>query len=220
MKSINTFAKLFGSVFTLAVVVSVLTLSIMTASQIYGNSEAEWTCIGDLDKNGNIDSGDVSLVLLDFGDCYECESDLDQDSVVSSADLALILISSGPCQDLVSPRFIPADGSLTPTTIDVTASSADVTVRLHVIDPETGVVQVGARLHYNEQSLGSIYSNFHLVSGTAYDGIWENTFVIPQGAPSGVWHLREGIAWDVPGNTTYLYGDNVSLANTLTVMTH
>ena len=50
---------------------------------------------GDLDRNGRVDFGDVSLALLEFGPCNACEADLDQSGVVDFGDVALILLSFG-----------------------------------------------------------------------------------------------------------------------------
>jgi hypothetical protein len=52
------------------------------------------TCVSeDLDCSGLIDSGDVSLVLLDIGPCAGCVTDLDHNDVVDSADVSLVLLS-------------------------------------------------------------------------------------------------------------------------------
>jgi hypothetical protein len=50
---------------------------------------------GDLDRNGRVEFGDVSLALLEFGPCNACEADLDQSGVVDFGDVALILLSFG-----------------------------------------------------------------------------------------------------------------------------
>jgi hypothetical protein len=50
---------------------------------------------GDLDRNGRVDFGDVSLALLEFGPCNGCEADLDLNGVVDFGDVALILLSFG-----------------------------------------------------------------------------------------------------------------------------
>ena len=52
------------------------------------------TCVSeDLDCSGLVDSGDVSLVLLDIGPCAGCVTDLDHNDVVDSADVSLVLLS-------------------------------------------------------------------------------------------------------------------------------
>ncbi|MBM4007793.1 MAG: hypothetical protein FJ292_09605 [Planctomycetes bacterium] len=50
---------------------------------------------GDLDRDGRVDFGDVSLALLDFGPCNACDADLDQNGTVDFGDVALILLSFG-----------------------------------------------------------------------------------------------------------------------------
>ncbi len=57
----------------------------------------ENTCPSDLDGSRNVDSGDVSLVLLDVGPCQGCTSDLDGSGDVDSGDVSMVLLDSGPC---------------------------------------------------------------------------------------------------------------------------
>ncbi len=55
-------------------------------------------CYGDLDGSGEVDSGDVALVLLDTGICVGCITDLDGSDEVDSGDIALVLLHTGACQ--------------------------------------------------------------------------------------------------------------------------
>ncbi|MEI6024004.1 MAG: hypothetical protein WCP80_05370 [Phycisphaerales bacterium] len=55
-------------------------------------------CYGDLDQSGEVDAGDVSLVLLDTGVCGGCPTDLDQSGEVDAGDVSLVLLSTGKCQ--------------------------------------------------------------------------------------------------------------------------
>jgi len=57
----------------------------------------ENTCPSDLDGSRNVDSGDVSLVLLDVGPCQGCAADLDGSGDVDSGDVSMVLLDSGPC---------------------------------------------------------------------------------------------------------------------------
>ena len=54
-------------------------------------------CFGDLDGSNEVDSGDLGLMLLDFGPCPGCAADLDGSNEVDSGDLGLLLLSFGPC---------------------------------------------------------------------------------------------------------------------------
>jgi hypothetical protein len=51
---------------------------------------------GDVDLSGVVDSGDLSLVLLDFGPCPGCATDLDGSGETDSGDAALVLLGFGP----------------------------------------------------------------------------------------------------------------------------
>jgi hypothetical protein len=55
-------------------------------------------CLGDLDGSREVDAADVSITLLDFGDCAGCAADLDNSGTVDSGDVSLVLINSGACQ--------------------------------------------------------------------------------------------------------------------------
>ena len=48
--------------------------------------------VGDLDGDGAVNTADVALLLLDFGDCWGCASDLDGTGVVDTGDLAFLLL--------------------------------------------------------------------------------------------------------------------------------
>ncbi|MCE9620085.1 MAG: hypothetical protein K8R92_09245 [Planctomycetes bacterium] len=55
-------------------------------------------CFGDLDGSGEVDGGDIGLVLLDFGPCPGCMTDLDGSGEVDGGDIGLVLLSFGACQ--------------------------------------------------------------------------------------------------------------------------
>ena len=67
------------------------TLRITALSDIRG------CCVGDFDQNGQIDSGDVSSILLDYGVCFLCPTDLDSSGQVDSGDVSTVLLGWGPC---------------------------------------------------------------------------------------------------------------------------
>ncbi len=58
---------------------------------------ADAPCLEDLDGNGEVGGGDISVMLLDFGPCPGCGSDLDGDGEVTGSDISLLLLSFGPC---------------------------------------------------------------------------------------------------------------------------
>lgn len=55
-------------------------------------------CFGDLDGSGEVDGGDIGLMLLDYGPCAGCPTDLDGSGEVDGGDVGLVLLSFGPCQ--------------------------------------------------------------------------------------------------------------------------
>ncbi|MCE9620039.1 MAG: cellulose binding domain-containing protein [Planctomycetes bacterium] len=68
-------------------------------------------CPADLDGSGEVDGGDIGLVLLDFGPCPGCRADLDASGEVDGGDAGLVLLSFGPC----TPVIDPADYTKMPT---------------------------------------------------------------------------------------------------------
>jgi hypothetical protein len=54
-------------------------------------------CPTDLDGSGEVDGGDIGLLLLDFGLCPGCPSDLDGSGEVDGADIGLMLLDFGAC---------------------------------------------------------------------------------------------------------------------------
>lgn len=54
-------------------------------------------CFGDLDASREVDAGDISFALLDYGVCPGCPGDLDGSGEVDFGDVSLILLAMGPC---------------------------------------------------------------------------------------------------------------------------
>ena len=57
-------------------------------------------CAGDLDGNGRVDGGDLSILLSTWGDCVDpakCPADLNADGAINGGDLSIILGFWGPC---------------------------------------------------------------------------------------------------------------------------
>ncbi|MCE9619582.1 MAG: hypothetical protein K8R92_06710 [Planctomycetes bacterium] len=54
-------------------------------------------CPMDLDFSGEVDGGDIGLVLLDFGPCPGCSTDLDGSGEVDGGDIGLVLLDFGAC---------------------------------------------------------------------------------------------------------------------------
>jgi hypothetical protein len=54
-------------------------------------------CFGDLDGSRQVDAGDISFALLDFGVCPGCAADVDGSGEVDFGDVSLILLSVGDC---------------------------------------------------------------------------------------------------------------------------
>lgn len=73
--------------------------SAIEGNQYFSTADADTcaACFGDLDGSGDVGSGDVALLLLDYGPCPGCFADLDGSGNVDFGDVALVLLSTGPC---------------------------------------------------------------------------------------------------------------------------
>jgi Ca2+-binding RTX toxin-like protein len=83
--------------------------------------------------------------------------------------------------------------SATPKIVGTLAGAATVQVSMHVTDVE-GVTEVGGWLQSADSEGGPGFSlaEFARVTGTARDGVWRSTVVLPQGTPPGVYAFQ---AW-------------------------
>lgn len=52
--------------------------------------------LGDLDLSGEVDTGDLSILLLYIGDVGSPTGDLDADGVITTGDVSLLLMNFGP----------------------------------------------------------------------------------------------------------------------------
>ena len=73
--------------------------SLIEGNQYFSTADADVcaACFGDLDGDGLVGSGDVAILLLDYGPCPSCSSDLDGSGDTDFGDVALVLLSTGPC---------------------------------------------------------------------------------------------------------------------------
>jgi hypothetical protein len=88
--------------------------------------------------------------------------------------------------------------SFEPTSVDVSSSSATVTVKAHVLDNLSGTRWV--EVFFQSPTGSLIHETIGLASGTTTDGIFEGPVTIPQYAPQGEWHVYEVSLRDFAGN--------------------
>jgi uncharacterized membrane protein len=55
------------------------------------------SCPSDLDGDGAVNSGDLAMLLLEFGTSDPCSPDLDESGYVDPGDLAIMLLDFGRC---------------------------------------------------------------------------------------------------------------------------
>jgi trimeric autotransporter adhesin len=122
------------------------------------------------------------------------------DSASGIADLAPQQIDAlVPNIDVVTPNAtapVFESVSLSPTSVNVSASSAAVTVTAHVTDTDNLAQGVSPRIGVRSPSGQRAGVQLVRVSGTAMDGIYKGTLVIPQNAEAGTWTVYQLVAYD------------------------
>ena len=121
-------------------------------------------------------------------------------------------------EDAEGPQF--SQVSIQPADVNVYVEDQTVAVRLRLTDNVAGVAPSGSVPgHYQVQvdayeprsGQGRGRSLMTLVSGSARDGMYEGSFVVPKSSATGYWRLRLH-AYDAVGNWTTLNGDGVAAA--------
>jgi hypothetical protein len=105
--------------------------------------------------------------------------------------------------DTTPPQLVSID--FTPKSVDVTSGSQVVTVTAHLTDDNSGVNYAYFYFYSpsGNQSVAVGFDSSRRVSGTAQDGIYQNTLTIPKVSESGNWTLTFGYVYDPLGNHTY-----------------
>jgi hypothetical protein len=131
--------------------------------------------------------------------------------------------------DLTPPTLLSA--SFVPSTVDVSANNVNITLRLQIADNLSGndfaqstftffsvtlapptTVSSSARLYLANQE-------FHLVSGTRLNGVWEAVKSIPRYSPAGPWQIISLQLRDSASNTITLGPAQLQAAGTNPVLT-
>ncbi len=93
----------------------------------------------------------------------------------------------GTLVDTQPPVVVSA--SVSPTSVDVTDADQTVDVEVRLTDDESGVSFVLFYLDGPGES-DVLAAGATMVSGTALDGLWQGSFLVPQFSTSGTWTLR------------------------------
>jgi hypothetical protein len=91
------------------------------------------------------------------------------------------------------PTLVSLD--FTPKSVDVSTAAQTVTVTAHLFDSISGV-QIAAGYFTSPSGAQNADFNFIMVSGTAKDGSYQGTAIIPKDAEPGTWKLRRVILQD------------------------
>ncbi|MGC4083142.1 MAG: hypothetical protein QM736_13790 [Vicinamibacterales bacterium] len=104
------------------------------------------------------------------------------------------------------------------TSVDVTSTNAELTLRLYLLDDLSGVTfsnyydEVFVLRSPSGQQRRVLHSyDFVQVSGDGLAGAWEATLTMPQGSEDGTWIIEKLHARDVVGNRRYYFEGDTAL---------
>ena len=132
--------------------------------------------------------------------------------VLAALIFVLISVPSIYAQEDVTPPVL-VEFSFTPTTVDVTAGSADVTVTARITDDLSGFGGGGFlfRSPSGQQSAGLNFGSGNRISGDENDGIYEFPITITQYAEFGTWVAYQFYLPDLASNVSVLFtGDLIT----------
>jgi hypothetical protein len=116
--------------------------------------------------------------------------------------------------------------TITPSTIDTSATAQTLTLTAHVTDDASGLGvpangYSSSSITINPPSGGTMYSNHSIqfaldaskrVSGTALDGVYRTTVTIPRYSEQGSWRVLSGYLTDTAGNSRSISGTDLDTA--------
>ena len=118
----------------------------------------------------------------------------------------LALPARGQTSDVTPP--VVQSFSFSPSTIDVTGGPGSVTVALRLTDDIAGVgTTAQVVVTFTAPNGVTQFTRPSRVSGTALDGIYVGTLIIPQFSPSGTWTVTSIRPFDLAGNVSTITAD-------------
>jgi hypothetical protein len=140
------------------------------------------------------------LTHVELTDMVGNKAELDADDL-AAAGLAASFEQTGGTFDVQAPTL--ADLTITPDAVNVATSAQRITVRARVTDAFAGVAANSAGVRITSpsgnQTLEATFSEWSRTSGSARDGVYEWTLVVPYLAEAGTWTVKVNLA-DGAGN--------------------
>lgn len=127
---------------------------------------------------------------------------LSQPDLINRGFPSELVVNGGP--DLAPPDLV--EFSFDPTSIDVSAGSQTLTVRLRIADTLSGF-DFGNFLFLSpsgQQVLSGGYNASSRVSGDSFDGVYQVSASVPQFSEAGTWRVIQVFLRDQVGNSTVL----------------
>ena len=134
--------------------------------------------------------------------------------VVFAMALALLPSSAAAAADTTPPTLVAFD--LVPKTVDVSGSSAQVSVTMRITDDSSGTVMPNVVFSSQDTSQSTGFATVTRISGTALDGVYRAVGTLPVGAAPGAWRAVLYPLEDVAGNSG-TFGPGSAFPHTFTV---
>ena len=103
--------------------------------------------------------------------------------------------------------------SVSPSTIDTSTGSAQVTVRARFTDDHSGLMTNGTQVRFTGDGGGApldvVFWSARLVSGDVRDGTWETTLAVPANSAAGYYRFDSALLTDMANNTVYRFAREV-----------
>jgi serine protease len=119
--------------------------------------------------------------------------------------------------------------SITPSTVDTSSSSQNITVTAHITDDLAGNAGPGyfsspSQVRFvgpsGKQSVWTMLDGTRRISGTAQDGVYQATMTVPQYAEQGTWTVQGFLLVDQAGNSRNLTAADMQAAGMPTTFTN
>jgi hypothetical protein len=127
------------------------------------------------------------------------------DSIYVPATATLQVVDATP--DTTPPQ--PLAFSFTPTTVDVSTKSQDVTVTVRLTDDLSGVASAYVVFKNPPPAYQPVFATLSRVSGSALDGTYQATVTIPAFAEAGTWLVSGVNVQDLVGNFRDILGTDL-----------
>lgn len=143
-----------------------------------------------------------------------------------AVSLLVVPHATRAAEDRTAPQLTAFD--ISPTTIDTSESDQQITITMHLTDDLSGVCYYNQEISYSSSActmIGQIQVDllpligtqkreavfdWHLISGTVNDGVFQHVVTIPKWSKSGIWTVAQVYLIDALGNRQEIHTDELN----------